>query len=128
MIDFIRHKILLKFVFKHLVWFSLFIICFWGTNDGSQSQLRIHVLMYGCRAVVISLTCQIDCHAPVTIDTIVFMIDFMNLCLDFCFMGVIIRLPVFPVVIVSVRINFQPSKQPADTECLMILVNKSISL
>ena len=77
---------------------------------------------------MISLTCQIDGHAPVTIDTIMFMIDFMNLCLHFCFMGVIISLPVFPVVIVSVWINIQPSKQPADTECLMILVNKSISL
>lgn len=84
--------------------------------------------MDGSGTVAVSFTPQIGRHAAVAVNTVVPVVDLIDLLPDFCFLGVIICLPVFPVVIVSVRINFQPSKQPADTECLMILVNKSISL
>ena len=55
---------------------------------------------------------QIDFHAPVTINTIVDMIDFLNLRVYFCFIGIIIRLPVFPVVIIRVWTDFKPAKEP----------------
>jgi len=84
--------------------------------------------MYGCGAVSIALTRQIDRHTPVTVNSIVLMVDLVNLCLDFLFMGIITRLPVFPVVIISVRIDVQPVQQPADAEFFLVFVNESISL
>ena len=84
--------------------------------------------MDGRRAVVVAFAGQIDRHAPITIDTIVLMVDFANLSLDFFFMGIVICLPVFPVVVVCVRINVQPVQKPANTEFAMILIDKSISL
>ena len=104
----IRCKILVQLVFKHLMWFPACIIRLFGADDGIKTHFHIHVFMYGCGAVSIALTGQIDCHAPVTVNAIVLMIDLVNLSFDFLFMGIIIRLPVFPVVIVSVRIDVQP--------------------
>jgi hypothetical protein len=56
------------------------------------------------------------------------VIDAADLLLNLCFLGIIIRLPVFPVVIVGIRTNRQPPQQPADTEFFLMTVNKSISL
>jgi len=56
------------------------------------------------------------------------VIDAADLFLNLCFLGIIIRLPVFPVVIVGIRANRQPPQQPADTEFFLMTVNKSISL
>ena len=84
--------------------------------------------MDGCSAVIITPTGQIDCHTPIAINTIVFMIDFVNPCLDLCFMGIISYLPVLPVVIISIWIDVQPVQQPTDAEFFLMLVNESISL
>ena len=77
---------------------------------------------------MIAFALQIYSHAPITDGTIVFVIDFADLILNFLFMGIVIRLPVFPIVIVRVWANAKPLKKPAQTKQFMILLNKSISL
>ena len=64
----------------------------------------------------------------VTVNTFVPVVDFRNLLLDCCFLGVIIRLLVFPVVIIGIRADPQAPEQPAGTEFFMVLVNKPVSL
>ena len=78
--------------------------------------------------VAISFTLQIDCHAAVTVNTVVPVIEFFYLHLYFCFFGIVICLPVFPIVIVGIRIDPQPPQQPAGAEFLMVLINKPVSL
>ena len=56
------------------------------------------------------------------------VVDAADLILNLCFLGIIICLPMLPVVIVGIRADCQPPQQPADAESLMVLVNKSISL
>ena len=98
-------EILFELVFKYFMRFPVLITGIFRTDYGAQPQLRVHVFMYRCGAVVISSACQINCHAPVAINAIVSMIDFADLCLCFLLLGIIIRLPVQPVVIVSIRTN-----------------------
>ena len=87
-VDFICCKILVQLIIEYLMRFSMFISRLLWTDDGTEVKLRI-------------------------LDTIVRMINLLNLCLYFCFPGIIIRLPVFPVVIVCVWTDFEPAKQPA---------------
>lgn len=63
--------------------------------------------------LIISSACQINCHAPVPIDSIMDMVDIPDLCHNLRFLGKIIRLPVFPVVVIGSRIYVQPAQQPA---------------
>ena len=84
--------------------------------------------MDGSGAVAIPFALQAGCHAAVAIDAVVPVVDFICLPLDFCFLGAIIRLPVFPVVIVGIRADPQPPQQPADAEFLMMPVDESVSL
>ena len=56
------------------------------------------------------------------------VVDLINLLMDFCFLGIIIRLLVFLVVIVGIRADPQASEQPAGSEFFIVLVNKSVSL
>lgn len=77
---------------------------------------------------MIAFTLQIYSHAPITDGAIVFVIDFVNLILNFLFIGIVIRLPVFPVVIVCIWEDAKPPEEPAQTKQFMIPVNKSISL
>jgi len=58
--------------------------------------------MYRGETVVTASALQVYGHAPVTDGTIVFVIDFDDLILNFLFMGIVTRLPVFPVVIICV--------------------------
>ncbi len=48
---------------------------------------------------------RIYSHTPITDGTIVSVTDFADLILNFLFMGIVIRLPMFPVVIVCVWAN-----------------------
>ena len=128
LIPFIRSKVLFDLVFKHFMCFSMLIIRLFATDNRLKPKFRIHIFMYGCGAVVISFPSQIDCHASIAINTVVFMIDFLNLCLNFRFMGIISCLSVFSVVIVSVWMDFQSPEQPTDAEYSMMLLNESISL
>ena len=84
--------------------------------------------MDGSGAVAVSFTFQISRHGTVAVNTVVSVVDFIYLPLDFCFLGVIIRLPVFPVVIVGIRADPQPLQQPAGAEFIMVLVDEPVSL
>ena len=121
-------KILLQPVIKYPVWFAMSISRFLWAYNGAQPQLRIHVFMDRCWAVAVTLPFQINFHAAVTIDAIVRMVDFLNLALYFCFMGIVIRLPVSPVVVVSIWTDLKPPEQPAQAKFRMMLFYKSISL
>ena len=112
-VDFICCKILVLLIIEYLMRFSMFISRLLWTDDGTEVKLRIHIFMNRNGAIRIAFAFQIDFHAPITVDTIVRMINLLNLCLYFCFPGIIIRLPVFPVVIVCVWTDFEPAKQPA---------------
>ena len=83
------------------------------TDNGSESKLCIHIFMNSSCTVKIAFTLQINFHASVAVNSIVGVVDFLNLCLYFCFMGIVNRLPVFPVVIIRVWTNFKPTKEPA---------------
>lgn len=95
------------------MWLAMFITGLFRTHYGSESQFTIHIFMYGCPAVSASLAFQINSHATVAVNAIVAMVDFHYLRQDLCFFSIIIRLPVFPVVVVCVWTDFEPAKQPA---------------
>ena len=107
-VDFICCEILIQLIIEYFMRFSMLISRLLWADNGTESQLCIHIFMNGSSTVRIAFAFQIDFHAPVTVNTIVDMINFLNLCLYFCFMGIIIRLPVFPVVIVRVWTDFKP--------------------
>ena len=127
-VDFVRCEILFKLILKYFMRFSVFISRLFWTHNRTEAQLRIHIFMYRCWTVKIAFTLQINFHTPVSVNSIVCVIDFLNLCLFFSFMGIVICLPVFPVVVVCVWTNFKPPKEPAQTKQPMILLNKPISL
>jgi hypothetical protein len=81
----------------------------------------------GRAAIAVSPTFQISCHAAVTVHTVMAVVDILNLLPNLCFLGIIIRFPVFPVVVISIRADTQPLQQPAGAIFLMVLVNESIS-
>ena len=56
------------------------------------------------------------------------VVDAADLLLDHRFLGIIICLPMLPVVIVGIRADPQPPQEPADAEFLLMIINKSISL
>ena len=81
-----------------------------------------------CLAVVVSPALQIGSHTAVSVYSIVVVVDFFDLLLDLLFLGIIIRLPVFPVVIVGIRADPQPPQQPADAEFFLMLIDEPVSL
>ena len=121
-------EILIQFVIEYFM--GLPWLCprpLWA-DDGMQTQFPVHVFMDCCLAVTVPPALQIDSHTAVPVYSIVAVADLFNLFLDFLFLGIIIRLPVFPVVIVGIRADPQPPQQPADAEFFMVLFDKSISL
>ncbi len=90
----------------------------------------LYVVQYSvcCLAIAVPPALQIGSHTAVPVYSIVAVVDFFYLFLDFLFLGIIIRLPVFPVVIVGIRADPQPPQQPADAEFFMVLFDKPISL
>ena len=97
-------------------------------DDGMQTQFPVHVFMDCCLAAAVPPALQINSHTAVPACSIVAVVDLFNLFLDFLFFGIIIRLPVFPVVIAGIRADPQPLQQPADAEFFMVLFDKPISL
>ena len=81
---------------------------FLWTGDRIQTQSHIHIFMDRCLAVVISPTLQIGSHTAVPVYSVVVVVDFFDLLLDLLFLGIMIRLPVFPVVIIGIRADPQP--------------------
>ena len=105
-------------------------LCPWflWADNGTQAQFPIHIFMDCCLAVAVPPALQIGSHTAVPVYSIVAVVDLFDQFLDFLFLGIGIRLPVFPVVIVGIRADPQPPQQPADAEFLMVLCDKPISL
>ena len=127
-IDFICCEILLQLIIEYFMRVSMLISWFFWTDNRTETKLCVHIFMNGGITVRITFTLQIDFHTPIAVNSIVRMIYFLNLCLDFGFNGIIICLPVFPVVVISIWAYTQPSKQPANAKFIMILFDESISL
>ena len=127
-VDFLRREVLLQLVLKYLV--GLPGLCAWplGADDGVQAQLHVHIFVDSRAAIAVSPAFEISCHAAVTVHPVMAVVDILNLLLNLCFLGIIIRLPVFSVVVISIRADAQPLQQPAGAIFLMVLVNESISL
>ena len=100
---------------------------FFRADDGMQAHFNIHIFMDGCGTVVVSFTLQIGRHAAIAVNTVVPVVNLINLLPDFCFLGKILRLPVLLVVIVGIRADPQAPEQPAGAELFMVLVNKPVS-
>ena len=121
-------KILFQPVLEHFVGLGRLRPRLFGADDGAQSQLLVHIFMYGGSAVTVSPALQVNRHAAVTVNTIMAVVYLFYLFFNFCFFGVIFRFSLLPVVIVGIRTDFQPPQQPANAEFLMVLLDKSISL
>ena len=63
--------------------------------------------------VKIAFALQIDFHTPISVNSIVSVINLLDLCLYFCFLGIVIRLSVLQVVILCVWTDCKSAKQPA---------------
>ncbi len=96
-------KILFQPVLRHFMGLARFRPRLFWANDGMQPQSPVHILMDSSRAVAVSFTLQIGRHAAVAVNAVVSVVDLFDLLLDFCFLGVMICLPVFPVVVVGIR-------------------------
>ena len=81
-----------------------------------------------CLTVTIPSAFQTGCHAAVSVCSIVAVADLFSLLFGFCLLGIIIRLPMFPVVITGIWSYLQPPEQPADAEFFMVLVDEPVSL
>jgi len=66
--------------------------------------------MDGCGAVNVSAAFQIYPHAAVAVDAVVAVVDPLNLLMDCCLLGIVVRLPVFPVVVIGIRAELQLSQ------------------
>ena len=73
-----------------------------------------------------AFACQINGHVPVSVHSIVLVVNLSDLRLYLGYLGIVIYLPVFPVVIVSIRANIQP-QQPAQTKLFLVFFNKPIA-
>lgn len=121
-------EILIQFVIEYFM--GLPCLCprsLWA-DDGMQAQFPVHVFMDCCLAVAVPPALQIGSHTAVPVYSTVAVVDLFDLFPDFLFLGIVIRLPVFPVVIVGIRADPQPPQQPADAEFLMVLVDEPVSL
>lgn len=76
---------------------------FWMHNH-MQPYFLIHI-MNGGWTIMEAFAYQIKRLAPVSLYSVVFVIYFTDLLLHPGFLGIVICLPVFPVVIVSIRAN-----------------------
>ena len=84
--------------------------------------------MYGKRAVMTAPARQIDSHGPVSRHPIMRMVNFPNQRFYRFLLDIIIRLSVFPIVVISIRADAKSPKEPADAELCVLLFDKSISL
>ena len=95
----VRPEILFQPVLEHFVGLPRL----FGADDESQAHLCVYVLMDGRGATPVPPASQIGRHATVAVDTVVAVVDVPDLLLDVCLLGIIVRLPVLPVVVVGIR-------------------------
>ncbi len=84
--------------------------------------------MDGCGTVGVSASFQINPHAAVAINAVMAVVDLLYLLMYFCLLGIVVCLPMLPVVVIGIRADSQPPQEPADTKFLMMLVNEPVSL
>ncbi len=65
--------------------------------------------MDGCGAVDVSTPFQINPHIAIAVDAVVAVVDFLDLLMDFCFLGVVVSLPMLSVVVIGIRVKSQSS-------------------
>ena len=121
-------EILIQFVIKYFMGLPWLCPRSLGADDGMQTQFPVHIFMDRCLTVAVPPALQIGSHTAEPVYSIVAVVNLFDLFLDFLFLGTIIRLPVFPVVIAGIRADPQPPQQPADAEFFMVLFDKPISL
>lgn len=73
-----------------------------------QPRFCVHIFVYRRRAVTIPPACQINSHAPISVNFMMAVINVFYLFPDLRFLGIIIRLPAFPVVITGIGTEFKP--------------------
>ena len=121
-------EILIQFVIEYFMGLPWLCPRFLWADDGMQAQFPVHIFMDCCLAIAVPPALQIGSHTAVPVYSTVAVVDLFDLFPDFLFLGIVIRLPVFPVVIVGIRADPQPPQQPADAEFFMVLFDKPISL
>ena len=121
-------EILIQFVIEYFMGLPWLCPWFLWADDGMQAQFPVHIFMDCCLAIAVPPALQIGSHTAVPVYSTVAVVDLFDLFPDFLFLGIVIRLPVFPVVIVGIRADPQPPQQPADAEFFMVLFDKPISL
>ena len=122
-------EILIQFVIEYFMGLPRLCPWFLWADDGMQAPFTVHIFMDCCLAIAVPPPAlQIGSHTALPVCSIVAVVDFFYLFLNFLFLGIIIRFPVFPVVIAGIRADPQPPQQPADAEFFMVLFDKPISL
>lgn len=101
-------------------WFSL--------HDGTQPEFLVHVLMNCPGRKIYTCARQIGSHSAIAVNTIMFIVDHQNLIENLLLFRLPLCPPTFSVVVISVRINVQPSQQPPNTKQLAVLVDAPICL
>lgn len=124
----VRMEVLIQFVIKYFMGLPRLCPRPLGADDGIQTQFPVHIFMDCCLAVAVPPALQIGRHTAVPVYSVVAVVDLFDLFPDFLFLGIIIRLPVFPVVIVGIRADPQPPQQPADAEFFLMLIDEPVSL
>lgn len=99
-----------------------------AADNRAEPSFMVHVFVYGQTAEAYALPFQIYFHTPISINSLMFMIDGSDFVKHLLFPGMISRLPVFQEVVVSVWHNHELSKKPAHAEDVVIFLNKPISL
>ena len=78
-VDFVCVKILIQFIIEYLMWFSVLIFRLLGTDDGTESKFCIHIFMNRNGTVKIAFAFQIDFHTPISVNSIVSVINLLGL-------------------------------------------------
>ena len=85
------------------MWLPFLVFRSFTAGDGHQPQLGIHIFMYRQGTQNNAFSFQIGPHHPITVNTVVLVIDSFDLVLGALFLFLICRLPLLLIVIVSIR-------------------------
>lgn len=90
LVVFLCREVLLQLVFKYFVRLPRLCARSLGTDDGVQAQFPVHIFMDSCAAIAVSPAFQINCHAAVTVHTVMAVVDIPDLLQNLCFLGIVI--------------------------------------
>ena len=126
LIDFISGEILLKCVIKNLVRRSFPVIWPLTPCYRMKSQFFVHVSMNCERTKKDVFSFQIYFNHSITNDAVMVVVYLADFLFYFLLGSEIGCLSLFPVIIVSIRVNAKPSQEPAKSKFILIFINKSI--